>query len=97
MYHEVSMSSMNDTKLTQLLSSSSPSRMKTKTIDANLNYYQFVENQEIFFNCSINANPPVHLVHWFFNGIPLQTDLVKGNFYYLFFILFLEKLCFYEI
>lgn len=40
---------------------------------------KFVESQEIFFNCSINANPQVHLVHWFFNGKALHTDLAKGK------------------
>lgn len=49
-------------------------------IASSRNYHQFLEMQEIFFNCSINANPQAHLVHWFFNGKTLQTDLSKGRF-----------------
>src|SRR5690606_31045492 len=46
-------------------------------------HLQFVEMEEIFFNCSINANPYTYLVRWFSSfspGSPLRTDVSQGNF-----------------
>ena len=54
--------------------------MKQSEIESNSNYHRLVEMQEIFFNCSITANPQVHFVHWLFNGKSLNTDLRKGKF-----------------
>lgn len=45
-----------------------------------LNYHhRFVELEEVFFNCSVQANPAVHTVQWHHDGRVLNTDMSRGN------------------
>ncbi len=84
MYHEAAQSKTKQTAEQQkieLKKTQFVSQTVTQTeLASSSNYHQFREMQEIFFNCSINANPQAHLVLWFFNGKALQTDLSKGRF-----------------
>lgn len=80
MYHEAAQSKSKQTNEQKIEQFKTALSATEKEITSRRNYHQFLEMQEIFFNCSINANPQAHLVHWFFNGKALQTDLSKGKF-----------------
>ncbi|KAG7156007.1 Synaptogenesis protein syg-2-like 3 [Homarus americanus] len=44
----------------------------------NLNMSNIKEGDDVYFECDIQANPPVYRVEWFLNGIELHQNVTAG-------------------
>lgn len=43
-----------------------------------MKHTQIEEGKDIYFECSIQANPPANEVRWWFQGIELRTNASQG-------------------
>ncbi|RWS15129.1 hemicentin-2-like protein, partial [Dinothrombium tinctorium] len=44
-------------------------------LGASIQHQEILEGSDVFFECNIQANPPVTKIGWLFNGEPLKSDL----------------------
>nr|XP_053629453.1 opioid-binding protein/cell adhesion molecule-like [Cherax quadricarinatus] len=50
----------------------------TLQMGSNLNPDNIKEADDVYFECHINANPVVHRVFWFHNGVPVEHRVTRG-------------------